>query len=346
MTENYVESLLREISARKAFVIDCPEPNTLYIGGGTPSLMPVRHIRKIAETLLSVSGNESFDEFTVEVNPDDVTAEYALALRKAGVDRISMGIQSFNDRNLKWMNRRHGAEGAVKAFGILRDSGFENISVDLIFGYDPLSGKSSACDLMRIWEKDIDAAIRLRPEHVSAYQMGLDEGSALWDMYAEGKYVPPDDEVCAEQYSMLRTALTAAGYGQYEISNFALPGRRAIHNSAYWKRVPYAGFGPGAHSFDGSSRYWNTADLNRYIETGGCPEMIQESETLTEEDVFVEKVMLGLRTSGGIPEDMPGLDRSRTERMVSAGSLVMENGRLRIPADKFFISDSIIRELI
>ena len=294
----YTRSLLREISLRKAFLCQCTSPATLYVGGGTPSLWPVEQLGE-AVAAISAALREGaadygrpcgapgggggavpgtwdgrgdaglFAEFTVEVNPDDVTESYARALRRLGVNRVSMGVQSFSDRSLRWMARRHSPEGAVEAFRVLRSAGFDNISLDLIFGYDPVawgSGSSSDEELMQLWSDDLDAVLRLRPEHISAYQMGIEEGSVLGEMTAAGRYLEPSDELCAAQYALLQQRLAAAGYEQYEVSNFSLPGRRALHNSGYWDRSPYIGLGPGAHSFDGDRRrWWNAPDLDRYI---------------------------------------------------------------------------------
>ena len=363
----YTQSLLREISLRKAFLCQCTSPATLYVGGGTPSLWPVEQLgeavaaisaalregaagygrpcgalRQGRDTLALAGGAAGgggrggycvapgggggavpgtwdgrgeaglFAEFTVEVNPDDVTEAYARALRRLGVNRVSMGVQSFSDRSLRWMARRHSPEGAVEAFRVLRSAGFDNISLDLIFGYDPVAwGSGSSADggltgqscgslcgsrtgqsrassdrslagqlrcssdeeLMQLWSDDLDAVLRLRPEHISAYQMGIEEGSVLGEMAAAGRYREPSDELCAAQYALLQQRLAAAGYKQYEVSNFSLPGRRALHNSGYWDRSPYIGLGPGAHSFDGDRcRWWNVPDLDRYIAAfGGGP---------------------------------------------------------------------------
>lgn len=346
LIKDYERSLLCEISAREAVVLSCLEPATLYIGGGTPSLLAPEFISEVAERLRSLQGYNTFSEFTVEVNPDDITPEYAEALRNAGVNRVSMGVQSFCPESLVWMNRRHDAEGAVKAFGILRNCGFDNISIDLIFGYDPFPGHCAGDGLMEMWQQDLVTAMSLGPEHVSAYQMGIDEGSMLYGMYADRSYCPPDEDLCAAQYAMLQSVLETAGYRQYEVSNFALPGREAIHNSAYWRRMPYVGLGPAAHSFDGFSRYWNVADIRAYIGAGGNPERIRESESLTEEDALVETVMLGLRTAEGIPADLPGINRAAVDRMLAVHALVEDDGRLSIPPEKFFVSDSVIRELI
>ena len=341
----YTQSLLREISLRKAFLCQCTSPATLYVGGGTPSLWPVE---QLGEAVAAVSaalregaadygrscgapggGGRAvpgtwdgrgdagiFAEFTVEVNPDDVTEAYALALRRLGVNRVSMGVQSFSDRSLRWMARRHSPEGAVEAFRVLRSAGFDNISLDLIFGYDPVawgSGSSSDEELMQLWSDDLDAVLRLRPEHISAYQMGIEEGSVLGEMTAAGRYREPSDELCAAQYALLQQRLASAGYLQYEVSNFSLPGRRALHNSGYWDRSPYIGLGPGAHSFDGDRRRcWNVPDLDRYIAAFGggsaysdcAVSSVVSEETLTDEDVLTETIMLGLRTVDGLPLDV------------------------------------------
>lgn len=298
----YTQSLLREISLRKAFLCKCTSPATLYVGGGTPSLWPVEQLGEAVAAISAVlregaagcgrscgvpgGGGGSvpgtwdgrgdagfFAEFTVEVNPDDVTEAYARALRRIGVNRVSMGVQSFSDRSLRWMARRHSSAGAVEAFRVLRSVGFDNISLDLIFGYDPVawgSGSSSEEELMQLWSDDLNAVLQLRPEHISAYQMGIEEGSVLGEMTAAGRYREPSDELCAAQYALLQQRLAAAGYEQYEVSNFSLPGRRALHNSGYWDRSPYIGLGPGAHSFDGDRRrWWNAPDLDRYIAAFG-----------------------------------------------------------------------------
>ena len=366
----YTQSLLREISLRKAFLCQCTSPATLYVGGGTPSLWPVEQLGEAVAAISAVlregvagygrpcgalrRGRDSlalaggtaggggrgglygapggggravpgtrdgrgdagiFAEFTVEVNPDDVTEAYALALRRLGVNRVSMGVQSFSDRSLRWMARRHSPEGAVEAFRVLRSAGFDNISLDLIFGYDPVawgSGSSSDEELMQLWSDDLDAVLRLRPEHISAYQMGIEEGSVLGEMAVAGRYLEPSDELCAAQYALLQQRLTAAGYLQYEVSN-SLPGRRALHNSGYWDRSPYIGLGPGAHSFDGDRRrWWNALDLDRYIAAFGggsghsdcAVSSVVSEETLTDEDVLTETIMLGLRTVDGLPLDV------------------------------------------
>ena len=220
--------------------------DTLYIGGGTPSVLPLAVLERIVGAL----GPATYREFTVEVNPDDVVAggaEYVAGLLALGVNRVSMGVQSFDDGILRWMNRRHDAAGAREAFRLLRAGGFDNLSIDLIFGLSQLTGT--------IWESTIDEALALEPEHISAYQLSIEEDSALEKMVADGRYTEASDEQCRGQYDTLCRKLAEAGYVHYEISNWARPGREAVHNSAYWRRVPYVGLGPGAHSlaFPGSA---------------------------------------------------------------------------------------------
>ena len=368
--EQYKNALLREIDARRAFLMSCAEPATLYVGGGTPSLCPVEWLSEVVSALRAAVGE--FEELTVEVNPDDVTREYVLGLRGLGVNRVSMGVQSFSDTSLMWMARRHSASRACEAYKVLREAGFDNVSLDLIFGYDPArwgSSPTAADVLMRFWREDLEEVLRLRPEHISAYQMSVEDGSVLGEKALAGQYHEPADEICAAQYALLQNSLSDAGYEQYEVSNFALPGYQAVHNSGYWERLPYIGLGPGAHSFDGNRRRsWNAPDVETYVRywlsdvqqeveghgyAGGAGDCVSGGihavsgcETLTDEDVLVEKVMLGLRrTSGLLLSDVPELSHDTVGRLVSSGSLIEDDGRIRIPPSNLFISDTIIRSL-
>ena len=368
--EQYKNALLREIDARRAFLMSCAEPATLYVGGGTPSLCPVEWLSEVVSVLRAAVGE--FEELTVEVNPDDVTREYVLGLRGLGVNRVSMGVQSFSDTSLMWMARRHSANRAREAYKVLREAGFDNMSLDLIFGYDPVrwgSSPTSADVLMRFWREDLEEVLRLRPEHISAYQMSVEDGSVLGEKALAGQYHEPADEICAAQYALLQKLLSDAGYEQYEVSNFALPGYQAVHNSGYWERLPYIGLGPGAHSFDGNRRRsWNAPDVETYVRywlsdvqqeveghgyAGGAGDCVSGGihavsgcETLTDEDVLVEKIMLGLRrTSGLLLSDVPELSHDTVGRLVSSGSLIEDDGRIRIPPSNLFISDTIIRSL-
>ena len=315
--------------------LDAGSPDTLYIGGGTPSLLPLSALERILQALPEYCGR---DEFTVEVNPDDIVRRgtgYVRGLKDLGVNRISMGIQSFDDRMLRWMRRRHDSAAAVKAFGILREAGMENVSIDLMFGIPGLSKE--------VWKDSIDRAVALSPEHISAYQLMIEEGSDLAGLIASGKLGEAPEEECRKQYEMLCTALAAAGYEHYEISNWAKPGRRARHNYAYWQRLPYVGLGPGAHSLslltssDGQreTRSWNSQKLHGYT---------RGEEVLGERERREERIMLALRTSDGIAASALA-DCPAAVQMLAEGALVRCGERIRIPEDRFFVSDNIISGL-
>lgn len=327
--------------------------NTLYIGGGTPSVLPLDVLRRIVDALLSsrslrrgentVGAQSPFEEFTVEVNPEDIVekgGEYVRGLLETGVDRVSMGIQSFDDGILRWMNRRHSAAGAVEAFRILRRCGVRNISVDLIFGLSQLADD--------VWEDTIERALELAPEHISAYQLSIEEGSALAKLVADGRYVEASDEQCRHQYDVLCQTLRQAGYHHYEISNFARPGFEAVHNSAYWSRVPYIGLGPGAHSLTGDIRSWNSQELPHRSTDGSPATYSRTSETLSPDDIRVERIMLSLRTDKGLEaaELYSLADRAVINSLLSEGALEKQGGSIRIPESRLFTSDEIIRELI
>ncbi len=267
------------------------------------------------ENLIGKLPYSEFEEFTIEVNPDDVVRngkDYILELKNLGVNRISMGVQSLNDRILHWMNRRHDANCALKSFEMLREAGFDNISLDIIFGIHSLDNFTLS--------DTIDRIILLEPEHISAYQLSIDDNSKLHELVQKGKYTPCEDDICATQYELICEKLSKAGYDHYEISNWAKPGCRAKHNSAYWDRKPYIGLGPGAHSFsienDIQKRSWNTLSLTNWK---------SEYEILKPEEIREEIIMLGMRKKEGI----------------------IYNGKhLFIPEDKWFIADSLIAEAI
>ena len=322
------------------------KPKTLYFGGGTPSVLPVEMLERIVQAL----GAADYEEFTIEVNPDDIIEkgiEYVRRLVSMGVNRISMGVQSFDDGILRWMNRRHDAAEAREAFRILREGGVRNISIDLIFGLSQLNDSQ--------WHDSIAEALALGPEHISAYQLSIEDGSALSRLVAKGEYPEASDEQCRRQYDILCEALAEAGYHHYEVSNWALPGREAIHNSAYWRRVSYIGLGPGAHSFNAETgiRSWNSEELAYYEKDGSLHRWISGQELLTAAESAEERIMLALRTAVGLPYDelvrlvsMLGHPQGLVDVLLEEGSLVREGDSVRIPEDRFFVSDGIIAGLI
>lgn len=338
-TEDYVDGVCREATRRRAEIAASAAIDTLYFGGGTPSLLPLPWIGRIADAC----GSRRYKEWTVEVNPDDVTPEYAAGLRGLGVNRVSMGVQSLSDDMLRWMRRRHSADGARQAFRALRGAGFDNVSVDIIFGINGMS--------LALLQDTVREILEWRPEHISAYQLSIDDGSALRELNKVGEYLPLEDDDCLEQYQFICSALAAAGYEHYEISNWALPGKRALHNFTYWDRFPYVGLGPGAHSMvSESERTWNSKDLKDW-KTGG--------EVLTEWEIWEEKVMLGLRTSDGIPEKLlserppededdytPGEYIPDPSKYISRLVPADKPGHLRIPESDWFVADDIISGIV
>ena len=348
--EEFASALVKEIEIRHQDiqgVFASGDVNTLYIGGGTPSVLPLT----VFEKLLAALVRSKFDEFTVEVNPEDIVEkgqDYVEGLLELGVNRVSMGVQSFDDRLLKWMNRRHTSLQAVQAYRILESAGVDNISIDLIFGLPQLTDE--------LWDDTLEKALAISssgnlPKHISAYQLSVEEGSMLEKMISKGMCAEAPEEECRRQYEKLCRVLQQAGYEHYEISNFAMPGYQAKHNSAYWKHVPYVGLGPGAHSFLDGKRLWNADDLSAYLKAGSNGDFseIRGSETLDQEQKKIEKIMLGLRTAAGVEEEF--LRDSCTgavlaEALANGNLEALGNGMVRIPEDRFFISDNIISSII
>ncbi len=351
----YADAVLTEAEERKEEIRSNPL-RTLYIGGGTPSVLPPDVLRRVVQGIRRVQGGTPLREFTIEVNPEDIVEkgdEYLAGLLDLGVTRISMGIQSFDDGILRWMNRRHDSARARKAYSMIRRAAGHagkdiEVSIDLIFGVPGLD--------LQTWERTISAALSLgkdegfkAPDHISAYQLSIEEGSALEEKIARGECTEASDEDCYRQYRTLCRKLRQEGYNHYEISNFAIPGKEAVHNSAYWNRTPYVGLGPGAHSLtirdDGQQvRSWNTQVLPARGKTYS-----REMEVLSDEDIRVERIMLGLRTSAGLPADELSLlaGKAALEKQTAAGCLAIgPDGRARIPEERFFVSDEIIGSLV
>ena len=388
----YVDALLKEIEYRKQEIRETMDVNTLYIGGGTPSVLPSYLFVKLVRALKRAAGVRRFDEFTVEVNPDDIArglwykSEYPEVMKKWGVTRVSIGIQSLKNPILRWMNRRHDEDNALRALDTFLHSGIDDISIDLMFGLPAVrreggrfAGRYTPLLSDYAWRKtlrEIGFWCRSGNVHVSAYQLSVEPGSALEKMIEDGRCRELSDEACECQYNILCEEMANLGYNHYEISNFAKPGHEARHNSAYWRHVPYVGLGPGAHSLEalpdgGRRRSWNKPDLALYLDTYAPGsghrrnfvaklEALRGSETLSPEQIALENVMLGLRTSDGclLSELEETCDRQALRKAVAAGHLVPVGGweaagnpelpepYYRIPEKYFFISDNIISDLV
>ena len=337
----YVDAVCCELQLRKDYLAGAPV-KTLYFGGGTPSRLSPEQLGRIISSIDSTFGLGNLEELTVECNPDDITPDYVCAIRSLGVNRISMGVQTFNDNLLGFLRRRHTAAQALNAVRICHDSGISNISIDLMYG---LPGQT-----LEMFRSDLEAAVSAGVQHISSYCLSYEDGSALKRMLSECKVVPATDELCSSMFTLMCDTLRDAGFEHYEISNFCLPGYHSRHNSSYWDSTPYLGLGAGAHSYNGTSRQWNPSDLDAYMNgiEHGAPQF--EIENLSAKDLYNEKLMLSLRTSSGLnlsalstPDRLSVLQSA--ESLISTGSLQFEDNHLRIPESRMFISDSIISSL-
>ena len=328
--EEYVQAVLRELEQRKD---EAGEPiRTIYIGGGTPSTLSIELTTAINQLITSYQPAE----YTIEVNPGDVTKEYLQGLRSLGLNRLSMGVQSFQDELLQLIGRRHNARQAIEAVKIAQEAGFDNISIDLMYALPTQT--------MEQWSADIETALSLGIQHVSCYGLMYEEGTALTKMLEEGQIEAIDEDTENAMYDMLCDYLQQAGFVHYEVSNFALPGYEAKHNSAYWDHTPYIGIGAGAHSFIPPVRSWNPSDLNAYISGITAQNLQRENETLTEDDLYNERMMLGLRTNRGVAKS---LIRKDISAYIANGLLrETEDGHIVATRQGIHILNRIIEDLM
>jgi oxygen-independent coproporphyrinogen-3 oxidase len=295
--DEMTEAICREIVMKKDRITD--QVGSIYFGGGTPSILPQKSFEKIFNTLTTHFSIAADAEITIETNPDDLDAKKIAELRQLPVNRFSIGVQSFFNEDLVWMNRAHNAVEADTCIKRSQDAGFENLSIDLIYGYPLLTDEK--------WHSNINKAIGLQVPHLSAYSLTVEPRTALAAAIKKGKQVPVNDEQSAAQFISLIKKSDAAGFDHYEISNFSLPGRHAVHNTNYWRGVPYLGIGPSAHGFNTNVRYLNIANNAKYlsqIADGKLPETIEELDLY---DRFNEYIMTSLRT-------MWGTDLNKVER--------------------------------
>ena len=346
LIDKYINALLVEAVLRKN-ELNSETLTTVYLGGGTPSLLSITQLSKIVNGLKKVFDFSEVEEFTIEVNPDDVTAYYIQQAKSLGINRVSMGVQSFSDEDLRFINRRHTAKQATDAIHIINKAGIDNISIDLIYG---IPGQN-----IEMWKNNVDTAISLSVQHISAYTLLYEDGTRLSVMRSLGKITEMDDDVVAAMDDYLVAQLKSNGYIHYEISNFALPGLHSRHNSSYWNLTPYLGLGVAAHSFDGTVRRFNPSNLKKYLDALGEGNLCVEVEKITKAEKYDEYVMLRLRTADGIDADelMHRFDEEyyqffieKTKPLVSEGSLIKENGRYYIPENHIMISDNITCDLL
>ena len=344
--EPYIEALIREMSLRKAYLGGEPL-RTIYLGGGTPSQLSVADLGRIFEAIYRTFKIAGQPEITLEANPDDMRPEYVKALRGLPVNRVSMGVQSFRPDDLRFLNRRHDREQAIRAVELCQDSGLENISIDLIYG---LPGQTR-----QAWEENLGQAIQLRIPHISAYHLIYEEGTALHRLLQAGKVAPVDEELSVAFFTTLIERLTAAGLEHYEISNFARPGFISRHNSSYWTGENYLGLGPSAHSYNGTDREWNPSSLPTYIKGMREGASIVESEKLDIPTRYNDYIITGLRTMWGIslPEIKAKFGDRLMEYCQKQASPHLDRGLIRRDGDRLiltrsgiFISDGVMSDLL
>lgn len=343
----YVTAVLRELAmTREASGWADPGAaprglETLYLGGGTPSLLPADAVASLLTSLVDTfRSTPRFDdvEVTLEANPEDVTPENAAAWVRAGVNRVSLGAQSFDDRVLHWMHRSHDAARIGEAVRTLRAAGIENISLDLIFALP--------AELDRDWNRDLDQALSLFPFHLSLYGLTVEERTPLARWISRGAAQAPGDERYAEEYLLAHERLARAGYRFYEVSNAARDGRRSRHNSAYWSGRPYLGLGPAAHSYDGHTRRWNLAAWEAYrraVVAGRSP--IESEEVLTTEQQELERLYLALRTDQGLPLTALSRPLPPVPAWVGRGWAVIRDDRVILTGQGWLRLDALVGDL-
>ena len=366
LRDAYVDALCKEMQIRpiRKALGDHSSIETIYLGGGTPSLLTSPQLIRLFESIRKVYlplGFSPLQEITMECNPDDVTEDFCKTLQRLPVNRVSMGVQSFSDDRLRFIHRRHNAEETKSAIKRLRDSGIQNISIDLMFGFPG--------ETLEEWKADIDEAIHLDVEHISAYSLMYEEGTPLYTMLKQGKVTEIDEEASLQMYETLIILLTENGYEHYEISNFARPGFRSRHNSSYWHEVPYIGIGAAAHSYKRelnenarnteqnmiTTRSWNVSNIHQYISSIDKGILPSECETLDLQTRYNDLITTALRTSDGIDIEKMQQEFGRqyatqmikeAEIHIQRGLMKNHNGKLSLTRQGLYISDDIMSDFM
>ena len=356
LRQHYVDAVCQEMEMRPSLTASRRKERleTIYLGGGTPSQLTVHQIRqlflqieKVYQTPLPWGDDKSEMEVTIECNPDDITPSYAESLSQLPVNRVSMGVQTFNDSRLQFLHRRHNASQVPTAVRLLRNAGIRNISIDLMYGFPD--------ETLDDWRRDVEEALALDVEHISAYCLMIEEGTVLYEQMRNKKSGMNNEgekeELERSMYELLIDRLTAAGYEHYEISNFTRPGFRSRHNSSYWRDFPYIGLGAAAHSYNIESRQWNVSDIMLYMEAIERGELPLEQEISDDDTHYNDRITTALRTSDGL--DLSTLsEKYRTycmkeaRRFLDDGLLRQDGQRLILTRKGIFVSDFIMSALI
>ena len=344
LKQRYVDAVCREMETRPFTLPEGMGINTIYLGGGTPSQLDASQLRQLFLYINNVYGLANANEVTMECNPDDVTEEFAMLLSQLPVNRVSMGVQTFDDQRLQFLHRRHTAQQIPIAVERLRKAGINNISIDLMYGFPN--------ETLEEWHQDIDTALQLDVEHLSAYALMYEEGTKLYQLLEKGEVKELDEEVSLQMYSDLIDRLKDAGYEHYEISNFAKPGFRSRHNSSYWNQTPYIGLGAAAHSYNGADRRrWNVDDVQQYIEGIENGSQKYEEELLDEDTRYNDLVMTALRTCEGLDlnkltKEQAIYCKQQALRFMEDDLLHIQDSHLRLTRRGLFVSNMIMSELM
>ena len=338
--------LKKELESR-ASEFDYEIINTIYLGGGTPSVLLIDEQRDLLNTIRQDYTVSDDAEITMEANPDDLSQAILSALREIGYNRLSMGIQSFSEADLKLMNRRHGVMQAVQSVKWAKNAGFKNISIDLIYGLPNQT--------IEEWERNVRIAVELDVQHISAYNLTYHEGTVFYDQLKKGMLKELPDELSLQQFELLIRILKEAGFEHYEISNFCKPGLYSQHNSSYWKNKKYLGIGPSAHSFDLNSRRWNVSSIEKYLQGIENNQPYYEIEVLTEQDRYNDCIITGLRTIWGVSEAWIKEEFSEPyfihfqkirDKNMNSGHISFHSGTVSLSPEGLFISDRIIEDFM
>jgi oxygen-independent coproporphyrinogen-3 oxidase len=346
LKDSYLQALKKELEKRCHY-LNGEAVQTIYFGGGTPSLLEPAEIQSVIDTIKKLHAVAPDAEISVEANPDDLTPAYIDQLAQTSANRLSIGIQSFDDEMLALMNRRHTAQQAINAVSNCQQAGFGNISVDLIYGLPQMT----AAD----WQRQLDMVAGLGVQHLSAYHLSYEEGTAFGLKLKRGQLSEVSEDESLAQFEILTAWAQSADFEHYEISNFARPGFRSRHNSSYWNRTIYLGVGPAAHSYNRTTRSWNTSNTTEYIKGIESDSCVSEEEKLSPSDIFNDYVITALRTSSGIdmdylqseqPRQMVEYLRQQAESFLAAGKLEYSANHLKLTHSGIFISDEIMESLI
>ncbi|MFB6320188.1 radical SAM family heme chaperone HemW [Saccharicrinis sp. FJH54] len=341
-----VSAIIKEIKTRSHFS-ESEMLHTVYLGGGTPSLLPDDLLNDLFETIYSEFNISDTAEITIEANPDDLTSDKIKFFRSLPVNRLSMGVQSLIDGELKFMNRRHNAQQAIDAIENAYNSGFENLTIDLIYGIPAQTMKS--------WAYTLDRALKLPVKHLSSYSLMYEKGTLFYNLVKNNRMQPMADESVLEMFALLIDTTNKAGFQQYEISNFSIPGWESRHNSSYWNGSIYRGVGPSAHSYNGKTRQWNIADNAAYIKAINNHESCFEEEILDIDTQYNDYIITRMRTMKGcnLSELLELFGREKhdyfvknAQKFIQSGNLNVDNHIIRLNRSGIFISDHIMSDLM